>query len=196
MEMGLARTWSLALAAALAVCSASAQKPGLPMRNLLVEVQQTQDEAGEQTTGVAGGSVTIRSDGTIQGGARGSVTTRSRDAAGQAVQQLMVLNGGRGAIRLSQAVPYQFVQVVVTPRGIEATPATVWHDSGTGFIVQPRWPGGTQPATVELSAEAGATQLLTTVQLPLGDWVTIAHSTGSSEAGGARFKLQMRVSAR
>jgi len=194
--MGICRTWSVALAATLAFSGASAQKPSLPMRNLLVEVRQTQDEAGEQITGVTGGSVTIRSDGTIQGGARASVTTRSRDAAGQAVQQLMVLNGGRGSIRLSQAVPYQFARIVVTPRGIEATPATVWHDSGTGFIVQPRWPGGTQPATVELSAEAGATQLLTTVQLPLGDWVTIARSAAESDTSGGRFALQMRISVR
>jgi hypothetical protein len=77
--------------------------------------------------------------------------------------------------------------------------------------VQPRWPGGAAPVTVEVSAEGGAgserSQVLTTVQLPLGEWVTIASSANSASErrGGAwsthqversgSLVVQMRVTA-
>ena len=88
-------------------------------------------------------------------------------------------------------------------------------------MVRPRWPGGQAPVTVEMSAESGSIggatggastgsgerrqQLLTTVQLPLGEWVTIASSDqstserrsgsfSSSEAERSRRQVvQMRV---
>jgi hypothetical protein len=81
-----------------------------------------------------------------------------------------------------------------------------------GFALTPHWPGGRQPVRVELRAlgppgQTGAqTELLSTVQLPLGDWLTVARSGAatrapepgvirSSDAESQRSReLQLRVS--
>jgi hypothetical protein len=206
----------LAAGAALLAAAALAQaQSALPPRNLLVELRQS-DEASLQRerTGATGGDVVIGSDGRVSGGVTIGAQTRSRDAAGDSVQHLRVLNGGRGSLRLARVEPLEFLQVWWTPQGVQAMPSTVWAETGRGFVVQPRWPGGAAPVTVEVSAEGGSgtggaerSQLLTTLQLPMGEWVTIASSaaTRSSERSGvatrdigtrrSAFVVQMRVTA-
>ena len=156
----------------------------LPLRNLLVELRQSDASAAQRERAAAGGSVVIGSDGHVSGGVGIGAQVRSRDAAGDSVQQVRVLNGGRAGVRLARAVPLEFVQIVWTPQGAQVLPSTVWTETGRGFVVQPRWPGGAAPVTVEVSAEGGGaaerTQVLTTVQLPLGEWVTIASSAAST----------------
>jgi hypothetical protein len=185
----LVLTAALALAASLT----AAQPGGLPQRNLLVELRQT-DEANVQRegAGVHGGSLTIDAGGGVRGGVGVGAEARSRDAASDSVQQVRVLNGGRAGVRLARSTPLEFVQVLWTPQGAQVLPSTTWTETGLGFNVQPRWPGGQAPVTVEVSAETGGAlasgpggatergQLLTTVQLPLGEWVTIASTAGSS----------------
>jgi len=198
-----------------------AQNDGLPLRNLLVELRQADDVAASgQSTGVSGGAVVIGSDGQVSGNVGIGAHSRSRDASRDTVQQVRVLNGGQASVRLARAVPLQFLHVVWSQQGLQAMPATLWTETGRGFAVRPRWPGGQSPVTVEVSAESGSTgggmsggsmssgerrQLLTTVQLPLGEWVTIASSDesassrrsgtfGSSDADRShRQVVQMRV---
>ncbi len=195
---------------------------GLPMRNLLVELRQTDEaSASGQAAGVSGGAVVIGSDGQVSGNVGIGAQARSRDATRDSVQQLRVLNGGQGSMHLGRSTPLQFLHVVWTPHGAQVMPATHWTDTGRGFAVRPRWPGGSAPVTVELSAESGALgastggagatahrqTLLTTVQLPLGEWVTIASTDtsasdrrsgtfGSNDAERRRRQVvQMRVTA-
>lgn len=214
MKMMATRGRRRAVAALLLAASGLAHaQAALPLRNLLVELRQS-DEASLQRESAGAGAVVIGSDGRVSGGVTIGAQTRSRDAAGDSVQQLRVLNGGRGSLRLARAEPLEFVQVWWTPQGVQAMPATVWAETGRGFVVQPRWPGGAAPVTVEVSAEGGSgtgaaerSQLLTTLQLPMGEWVTIASSaaTRSSERSGAAtrdigtrrsaFVVQMRVTA-
>ncbi len=194
------------------------------MRNLLVELRQTDEtSASGQSAGVSGGAVVVGSDGRVSGNVGIGAQARSRDATRDSVQQLRVLNGGQGSMHLGRSTPLQFLHVVWTPQGAQVMPATSWTDTGRGFAVRPRWPGGNAPVTVELSAESGSfgastsggaagptshrQTLLTTVQVPLGEWVTIASTDtsssdrrsgtfASSDAERSRRQLvQMRVTA-
>ena len=209
--IAIPRRAAVALLLAAACCAAPAQPLPLPLRNLLVELRQSDASAVQRERAAAGGSVVIGSDGHVSGGVGIGAQLRSRDAAGDSVQQVRVLNGGRAGVRLARAVPLEFVQIVWTPQGAQVLPSTVWTETGRGFVVQPRWPGGAAPVTVEVSAEGGGSaeraQVLTTVQLPLGEWVTIASSAaGTSErrSGGwatheversGSLVVQMRVTA-
>lgn len=190
------------------VCRAQAP---LPQRNLLVEVRQT-GEASATAEPAPRGAVVIGSDGRVRGWAEGSTSTRTRDHATERVQQLQVLNGGRGSVRLAEAVPMEFMQASVSAQGVEVAPATVWTESGNGFSVQPSWPGGTAPVTVEIAADRSdasrRAEVLSTVRIPLGEWVTIARSVedrratppgtvSSRDAAGRRAvqQLQIRITA-
>lgn len=196
-------------AAALVLAGAARAQPAaaLPPRNLLVEWrEQAASQAAREAAGLRGGSVVIGSDGSVHGQARMEIVGRTRDSSVDSLQQLRVLNGGRGSLRLVRAAPLQFYEVRWTPRGAELTPASLWAESARGLVVLPRWPGGDAPVVVELRAEspgeagAGAgLQLLTTLQLPLGEWVTVASSAQAQAAGGIdsaeQREWQLRVSA-
>jgi hypothetical protein len=109
-----------------------------------------------------------------------------------------------------------------TPWGPAAAVRSQWLELVNGIEVQPRWPGGDAPVTVELAAQratpatggwqgarpatAAQWSVLTTVQLPLGEWVSVAQlqsasrgsavSTGGFGAATAsrQRSLQLRVS--
>jgi hypothetical protein len=205
----LRRGRSAALAcvvAAAVVAPAQAQQPppgsaavALPVRNLVVEVRQSDQAQGqERGGGLDGGSVVIRSDGRAQGSAGVTLQSRSQSRTAGVTQQVRVLNGARASVRLAQALPLQWWQVVWTPQGPQALPSTQWAEAVRGFVVQPAWAGGEQPVRVEISTEGGApgrvldgspppaSRVLTTVEVPLGQWVTVASSsdaTQSSERG-------------
>lgn len=214
----------LVLLAAGALCAATAlsqSRPpssGLPLRNLLVEVRMGDAASlASSTAGIESGAVVIGSDGRMSGRASVDVDARSRDAGLRSMQQLRVLNGGRGALRIGSSQPVQWLQIGWTPQG----PAVVglgssWVDTGRGIVVQPRWPGGDAPVTVELQAESSSApgadgsiasaSTLTTLALPLGEWVTVAESGQADSrrergvlstremAAERRFVVQMRVS--
>lgn len=198
----------------------------LPQRNLRIELRQGDEaELARQGAG-ASGSVVISSTRTVnaQGGITVHTTRRESVTRGDGLQQVLVLNGGRAGIRLAQMQPLQWYQVMWNERrGATLVPATVMLEAARGFTVQPRWPGGDQPVTVEIAAEStrfdgsasgvqgqpvreGGTTL-TTVQAPLGEWVTIASTVdeqhtsergnwSSAEARGSRRSVvQIRVTA-
>lgn len=166
----------------------------------------------------------------IEEGSTGGHTTGTRpQAALLAPQQMLVRNGSKASFSLGQTIPLQWVQSVASTtstlsimgadasnRGGSVSQALVWMDAGQSLAVKPRWPGGKQPATVEVEMQSAnlerrpgnelpaqtRSQLVTTVGAPLGQWVTIAI-TGSSQAKGSynsaraaesRRLLQLRVS--
>lgn len=207
--------------------------PKLPLRNLLVELRQGDESRfTNNDAGLHSGAVTVGPDGQVQ--ARGGVTfgTRSRDAAADAVTTLRVRNGGQGMLSVGSSVPVVWYEVLASSdgRGSVLTGQRL-QDTGRQVTVRPSWPGGNAPVTVEVrtasSAQAGGgvrsryqidgqplpegsvdtTGLLTTVQLPLGVWTTVASEAtsqvrreqgvvSSSDAERERrHVVQMRVTA-
>lgn len=196
----LAWPWMLVLTL-LSALPAGAE---LPQRNLVIELRQV-EEAG---TGF-------------------SVGTQSRDPL-LAVQQVQVRNGEKASLQLGQSMPMQWVQSVSTQNatlsaggasasnsGGAVAHALTWMEAGQSFKVQPRWPGATQPVTLDIevkSAHVGdrvgadlpdqfRSQMVTSVRAPIGQWVTIAATGSSPQAGvygsdassNARRLLQIRV---
>jgi type II secretory pathway component GspD/PulD (secretin) len=143
-------------------------------------------------------------------------------------QSVRVRNGEKAILKMSKSMPMQWVRSVsaqsaaLSASGASASSTSgavkndlVWLEAGQSLQVQPRWPGGTQPVSVEITVESASigqrtgtelpdqskSELATTVSLPLGQWVTIASSgsvtqpgTYSSQAVNAsRRLLQVRV---
>lgn len=193
---------STALMAALPALSTSAK---LPKRDLTVALRQIEegDSAGY------------------------SVSSQPRDAL-MTEQSVNVRNGEKATMNVSKAMPLQWVQSVsVQSAALSTSGATanstsggvknalVWLEAGQSLKVQPNWPGGKQPVSVEIDVQTASvgqrngselpdqsrSQLVTTVSLPLGQWVTIASSGNSPEPGvyssqsasNHRRLLQLRV---
>jgi hypothetical protein len=134
-----------------------------------------------------------------------------------ATQRVLVLNGGRASLRLAQGLLVDDTEVWWTPWGPGAAVRSQWVELVNGMEVQPRWPGGDAPVTLEIAAQSAGralpnsgqplppqANLFTTVQVPLGEWVEVARlqgrqSTVSSGGFGAATSsrqrcLQVRVS--
>jgi hypothetical protein len=227
------------LACGLAVCAAlpaaQAQSSGLPLRNLTVELRQV-DEAQLSTHSAGVNGVAVSSSGgstTVSGGATLSTQRRSDNLL--AASHVRVVNGGRASIAIGQSTPVQWVQAIQVADGLMGTSpphgaggrhrapvvvnAVTWLQAGRSLTVLPRWPGGDQPATVEVQTDSAAVdtpngqpmptqtvrQTVTTVLAPLGEWVTIATTSGSQQreqsgtlsstsASGSQMQtLQVRV---
>ena len=192
----------------------------LPLRNLLIEVRQG-DEASlsESGGGLRSGAVTVGPNGEVLARAGVNVEARSAESARQTTQQVRVLNGGQASVRIGVAGPMQWWQWVLTPQGPAVIAGSQLVETGHGFVVQPRWPGGDAPVTVEVRSEASTlasgglpsryspdglplpersverSGALTTVQLPLGEWITVA-SSGEALQRSKRGVLSTRDVAR
>jgi type II secretory pathway component GspD/PulD (secretin) len=153
-----------------------------------------------------------------------------------APQQVQVRNGAKATLSLGKTIPVQWVQSVSTrnesltassggssapsvsasSRGGRVQQAVTWLDASQNLTVQPRWPGGKLPVTLEVEVQSSSveartgaelptqsrSQVVTTVSAPLGQWVTIASTGGSSAPRGVygsevavetRRLLQLRV---
>jgi len=194
----------------LSLCAgARAQTTNGPRLNLRAELRWVDSSQVERRAAEASGSVAI---GTGAAPA-GQVTLRSdsRAAEGELLQQVLVLNGGTAQVRLSQAVPLQWVEAVQGPRGgAVAALRQTWVEAATGVVLRPQWPGGAAPVELEINAEVatGAQQAVTgtLVLVPLGEWFTVARSDAQSQssqrgtlstrdvARSRQRELQVRVS--
>jgi hypothetical protein len=187
-----------------------------PQRNLSVEMRVSDDQADGQRD--ARGSVTVGSrGGGATAGASVVVQAGSSRQASDATQRVLVLNGGRATLRLVQGMPIDDTEVWWTPWGAGAAVRSQWVELVNGMDVQPRWPGGDAPVTLEIGAQSAGratphsgqplpplTQVFTTVQVPLGEWVEVARVQGRQSAvssGGfgaatssRQRSLQLRVS--
>jgi hypothetical protein len=162
-------------------------------------------------------------------GAGYSVSTQPQKAL-MTPQQVQVRNGEKAILRLGQSIPMQWVHSVsaqsaslatsgasASSRGGSVKNAITWMAAGQSITLRPRWPGGKQPVTVEVEVQTASvgertgtelptqsrSQLATTVSVALGQWVTIAATGASAQAGAyssegssdARRLLQLRVQA-
>lgn len=168
----------------------------LPQRNLTVELRQVEDTAAGYAVGTRPQSPLL------------------------APQTLQVRNGDKAHWRFGQAIPLQWVQSVSAAgpmSGPSVRQGLLWLQAGQSLAVQPRWPGGSRPVQVQIEVQAAAVEarpgselpvqassaLATTLEAPLGSWVTFASSGAvaprgsySSAAGPqARRLMQLRVSA-
>lgn len=220
--------------AALALASAAQAQTSqrLPLRNLLVEVRHGEaSRFQQQAAGVDNAGVTIDSDGSVRGSAQVTIGSTRSDGRGDATQQLTVLNGREAMLRVGATVPLQWLEWAWSPDGAALIGGSQLVDVGKQVAVKPSWPGGNAPVTVEVRTEASALAqggmrsryapdgqplpegsidragVLTTMQLRLGDWVTVARSgedVARSERGtistrdvsGTRaYVVQMRITA-
>jgi hypothetical protein len=206
------RRTALVVATALAawgtasVAGGSGQSERLPLRNLLVELRQG-DESRFSGSGasVDSGAVVVGTDGSVSARAGVTIEARSRDAGRDTVQQLRVLNGSQASLRIGADVPVYWLQSFWTANGPGPAVGTQFVATGRSFMVQPRWPGGNAPVTVEVSAESSALSsgglprygnqgqplppgsferagVVTTLALPLGEWFTVASSGDTATA--------------
>jgi hypothetical protein len=214
---GLALAWAMAAQA----------QPSLPQRNLLVEwrmgASSTQQRQG---AGLRRGEVTADSRGGVWGRGNVEITSTTRSDSQTGLQQLQVLNGGKARLYLGSSRPVTQWQFGVggtgtampSGSGWQAWSSTTWVDTGRGITVQPRWGGG-RTVTVELQARVAqqspygpdgqteSTEVMTTVQVPLGVWTAVAQRGGQAQQSrrgvlsteDASFDdhevLEMRVSA-
>ncbi len=209
--------WLGLLASAVTAAHAA---PPLPQRNLAVEMRIVDDSQAAQQSG----QVTLDSSG--RGQVSGTVTLRAGSAqqGTETQQRVLVLNGARATLRLSQGLRVDDTEVAWTPWGPAAAVRSQWVDLVNGIDVAPRWPGGNAPVTVELSAQRAVSglqtqaqvqpgrqvavpaqwTLLSTVQVPLGEWLDVAQvgqrsasvsGNGFDAATASRQRsLQLRVS--
>lgn len=143
-------------------------------------------------------------------------------------QSVSVKNGEKASLRLSVSMPMQWLQKMetqsssasvsgITTQGSGAgiTNALTWLEAGQSVTVTPRWAGGKQPVSMEIDIQTamvdertGAelpnqtrSQLSTTINAAMGEWVTIsksgkratAGSYSSSAATDAPQLIQIRV---
>ena len=178
----------------------------LPQRDLVVELRQVDDTAAY------------------------SVSTQPSTPL-LAPQQVQVRNGEKALLQMGQSMPIRWLQAVggesssrssssgsSSSSGGGVSYGMVWMQAGQSLVVKPRWPGGKQPVAVEVDLQAASieaptgnaelpsqarSQVATTVQAPLGQWVTVA-ATGARAASGSysseavadtRRLIQIRVSA-
>lgn len=204
----------VALPAALLGASAALMAPAHaqgPKQNLQVELRWVESElSGATVAGVRDGSTVVSTGGSVS--ARGGVTlsTENREQRQQLFPRLLVLNGAQASFTMTESTPIQWVDVALDRQQGERDRVVVVPRQGLaervrGIVVRPNWPGGRNPVNVEVRASdqaqmpsSGAygtslpdaqqrpsTDVLSTVQAPLGIWVTIAR-TGSVTASASR----------
>ncbi len=192
-----------------------------PARNLEIELRWVESSvSGAALAGVRDGAVVIGTAGSVSPKPLITLSTRRPDEADAPAQRIIVMNGKSASISMSEQTPVQWVDYgVQLPAGqttstanarVTAVPRTRMVERTRGFVVTPQWPGGKQPVQVELKAtrpqgDEGQTLVFSTVQVPLGDWITVARSgslhppqpgvVSSSDAEGqVSRELQLRVS--
>lgn len=173
-------------AAAKSAGSAKSQ-PGLPQRDLLVEIRQVADT---QSAGY-------------------SVGTRSQTGL-MAPQQLQVRNGESAALRMGQSMPMIWTQSAFAQRASLAasdvagssesggvSQALTWLEAGQSIVLRPSWGGGNQAVRVAVEVQTAtvaertgpdlpvrsSSQMATEVSAPMGQWVTLASSGGAPQKG-------------
>lgn len=188
----------------------------LPRQNLWVELRWVDQElSGAAAAGVRDGSVVVSTGGSVS--ARGGVTlSTERRSQQQSLPRLMVLNGQQASVTLNEVTPIQWVDVgVQRQQGREdryyVAPRQGVAERSRGVAVKPTWAGGRQPVTVEIRTQEQSNRpggappmdpsgygaptedasMLSTVQVPLGQWVTIARS-GSYNAGSPPHQYSTR----
>lgn len=165
----------------------------LPMRNLQIEVRQLRgSDQGQQALGAQGGVLLQpgHSGATVNIAAQNSQRSDARDL----VQRVLVLNGRPVTIHLGNTTPLRLTQALVQNGVLRYLGSTVLIDTNSGFSARPVWRGGSS-VELELAAvqsrpgTAGAmpssSSASTSLALPLGEWVSVAHSDDMATASSS-----------
>lgn len=175
----------IAASAGLLPAMPAVAAPPLPARNLVVEVRVVeQSTVQRQGLGAAGGVVLGTTGSTATGGL--TVRAGSESVGAESAQRVLVMNGGRAAVRLAEALPLRSVEWAWTGSGSGVSERTVWIDVERGVEVRPSWPGGAEPVRVEItvrgaapaqqpSAEAARLQASTELLVAPGMWTEVAR---------------------
>jgi hypothetical protein len=186
---------------------ARAAEPAGPRQNLLVELRWVESRlSGSALAGVREGAVVVGTAGSVSPRAQTGLSTRRLEDEGGQFQRVVVLNGYSASVLLSETQLLQWLDYGVEFRGqsrvdgerarIQAQTRSLPVERQRGFSLTPHWPGGRQPVRVELRALGSAgqqgqqgqqgqgaqTEILSTVQVPLGDWMTVARSGPAARA--------------
>jgi hypothetical protein len=160
-----------------------------PARNLCVELRETGASAASSGWQVS--------------------SADARAGRERAPQRVCVRNGERASLAIDITRPVQVWQAagVVLPVPV---PATQWLHAGQRLDVRPRWAGGKAPVAVEIAADASSfdpsvaegssqpparagSEVRTTLDVPLGTWVTIASSGDADPGAGTVSTSQARA---
>lgn len=158
---------------------AHAQSDALPLKNLLIEVRQTQQE-DTQSQGL-----------NVVGGMPLQSSKRTLDA--RSTQQSLVLNGRPVRLMLGSSTPWALYQSFLRNGVVVVLPSTVWVQSGTGFMATPRWTGdGFVELALQAQSDMGQNGALpgqsrqqssaAQVLVPLNEWTTVARSDTGQES--------------
>ncbi|WP_143074135.1 hypothetical protein [Roseateles sp. YR242] len=214
--LGAPMMGSTAMVAALVMASPTAHAQP-PRQNLWVELRWVAQElSGAAAAGVRDGSVVVSTGGSVSPRGGVTVSTERSSQREQALPRLMMLNGQQASVSLNEVTPMQWVDVgMERQQGREdrfyVTPRQGVAERTRSVTVKPIWPGGRQPVTVEVRTQEQTTRpngqqdpsssrppgasedanVLSTVQVPLGQWVTIAR-TGSYYAGSPSHQYSTR----
>lgn len=158
---------------------AHAQSDTLPLKNLLIEVRQTQQE-DTQSQGL-----------NVVGGMPLQSSKRTLDA--RSTQQSLVLNGRPVRLMVGSSTPWALYQSFLRNGVVVVLPSTVWVQSGTGFMATPRWTGdGFVELALQAQSDMGQNGALpgqsrqqssaAQVLVPLNEWTTVARSDTGQES--------------
>lgn len=192
--------------------------PGLdvPLRRLRITVMQDVDETTSSRLRGLSGSIgagrharigvegAVGNGGLVVEAGRGGDALRGRMQDGQTrledrkTQQVLVVEGGRGLVRIGQLQPVTVRQQVLTAQGqVQTVETTQYREADSGFYVRPRLAG--ERVTLEISVENNAPmpteggyarrrQVTTTVAGQLGEWLVLGdlarQSFGDSRVVG------------
>lgn len=189
-----------------------------PKQNLQVEMRWVESElSGATVAGIRDGSTVVSTGGSVSARGGVSLSTENREQRQQLFPRLLVLNGAQASFTMTESTPIQWVDVALDRQQGEqrdrvvVVPRQGMAERVRGIVVRPRWPGGRSPVDVEVRAsdqaqmpQGGAygttlpdgqqrpsTDVLSTVQAPLGIWVTIAR-TGSVTSSASRNTYSTR----
>ena len=189
-----------ALCVALAALAGVPAGAAGPARNLEVELRWVDSSvSGVALAGVRDGATVIGTAGSVSPTPMITLSTQHPADANDQAQRIIVLNGKSASVTMSEQMPVQWLDYAVQMQGaaggqapdlskarISAAPRTSFVERTRGFVVTPQWPGGKQPVQVELKAmtpqDGGQQQVFSTVQVALGDWITVARSGGPLHA--------------
>ena len=171
--------------AALALVLALDCAAQLPQRNLELRLRQVDSEQALDDVAAARPRP-----------AEVTVSTRRLEADRPAIQQLKLLNGQWGSVRVGWSQPMQWTRAVAgaasAPGGVAGAviQELIGLHAGQSLTVRARWPGGKRPALVDIQvdlAQVGERQgdalpatsqsrAATTVLVPLDRWTSFASS--------------------
>ncbi|MDE2048759.1 MAG: hypothetical protein KGJ44_10140 [Betaproteobacteria bacterium] len=167
----------------------------------LVEVRQGDADTMQASDFAASGDVMVASRG------KAGVVIVGEASAGQGSrilsQSVHVLDGASASISLGNAAPLRLLQGGAAP-GTAVQDSTVMIEAQSGLRVTPHGTAGAQAVQLDLAprlarlAADGSAQAAahTSMQVPPGQWVTVARSTAAAKRGSARGAsnvVQVRV---